>query len=499
MVTLNETELIVAGAAAALLILLFMVRTTRDARSLRRVQYLLDTVRGENAGLKAQVDALGSLEPKLDEARQSLTDALRREASLVARLDEREARLTEMRTQLESEFRAMSQKVINDAGAQFLREASQTFEKHHTNARADAEGYSRSVGDLLKPMKDTLQRYETGLREMRDQQKRAQGELAGQIATLAQSANAVQSEARTLAAALRAGPKARGRWGETTLRNVVELTGMSNYVDFDEQRSIAATDDGGRKQPDMVVTLPGERVVAVDSKVSLADWLDAAAAEDPEERNKAMERHGRSVWTHVQQLSAKDYGSALKKDGALDFVVMFIPGEAFFGAALEARPSLIEDAFQRGVLIATPTTLIAILKSIAHSWRQQNANDNARKIAGLAEDLYEALRNTGVHLAGLGKTIGKSVADYNKLVGNMERRVLPRARRFAEYEMPGTEKEIEEVAMQDDQVRLPLEGRDLLQIDDGSANGELPTGVETQTPDGAAPGAPAVSVNVAAG
>lgn len=462
MVLDTQTLLLAAAVTGWLSAAIFLVLRLQTGGRATRAEAALQEAHSEMGGLKGRLEAFDALRDELEYERERAARLEREEATLTTKLEEREANLRDLRERLENEFRSMSQKLVRETGDALLREAAQNFEKQHLVAKADAETYSKSVSDLLKPMRETLTRYEQGLREMRDQQKNAQGELTGQIKSLAESANAVQAEARTLAAALKAGPRTRGRWGETTLRNVVELTGMSAYCDFTEQKSVANEDGAGRKQPDMVVTLPGERVVAIDSKVSLSDWLDAAGTDDEKERAAALSRHSDAIWSHVRSLSAKDYASALRKDGAVDFVVMFIPGESFFTAAIEARPSLFEDAFQKDVLIATPTTLIAILKSIAQSWRQQKASDNARVVASLAQDLYESLQRTGGYLQTLGRSLGKTVGDYNRLVGNLESRVLPRARKFADYEMPGTEKALEETGNVEELPRLPAPNRDFV-------------------------------------
>lgn len=457
-----ENILIAAAVSGWLAALFFLITRLRKGAEAQRHAASLTTAETELAGLRGRLESFDAVKDELEFERQRSAELTHQGAALQTRLEERESNLNDLRTRLENEFRTMSQKLVRETGDALLREATQNFEKQHLLAKADAETYSKSVSDLLTPMRDTLTRYETGLREMRDQQKRAQGELTGQIHSLAKSASAVQAEARSLAAALKAGPRTRGRWGETTLKRVVEMTGMTPYCDFTEQYSVTAEDGSGRKQPDMVVTLPGERIVAIDSKVSLNDWLDATETDDDTVRAQALSRHGDAIWNHVRQLSAKDYAAALRKDGAMDFVVMFIPHDSFFAAAIESRPTLFEDAFQKDVLIATPATLIAILKSIAQSWRQQKASENARHVADLAQDLYESLQRTGGYLQTLGKSLGKSVGDYNKLVGNLESRVLPRARKFADYEMPGTEKALEPSPIVEETPRLPTENRDLL-------------------------------------
>jgi DNA recombination protein RmuC len=220
---------------------------------------------------------------------------------------------------------------------------------------------------------------------------------------------------------------------------VVEIAGMSAYVDFVEQ---ASHDDGERrKQPDMVVRLPGGRVVAVDSKVSLGAYLDAIEADAEDARAAHLSRHADDLWKHVKTLSAKEYAASLKD--SLDYVVMFVPGENYFSAALEARPQLYQDAFDRKILIASPTILIAMLKSAALNWRQEKMTEHAQAVAAMAKDLYDSLRVMGDNLGGVGKALASAVKKYNATVGGYESRVLSRARKFAEYEIPGVETEIE--------------------------------------------------------
>ncbi|MEL7488862.1 MAG: DNA recombination protein RmuC, partial [Pseudomonadota bacterium] len=337
------------------------------------------------------------------------------------------------------EFRAAASKALGDAHRTFLERADDAFARHRATSNAEADGRRRALDDLIKPMRDTLARYEDGLAAMRAEQSKARGELIGRIGDLAQTTNAVRLEANKLSSALRAGPKVRGRWGEEQLRNVVELAGMTAHVDFVEQKSYA--DENRRLQPDMIVALPGDRVIAVDSKVSINAFLDAAEAEEEALRAQHIERHASDLWAHVKTLSAKDYAAALRD--SLDFVVMFVPGENYFAAAMEARPALFQDAFERKVLIATPTTLLAMLKSAAFGWRQEKAAENAAEVARSARDLYESLKTFSGHLSGLGKSLEQSVSRYNDLVGGVEARVLPRARKLAALDVGGARDAIE--------------------------------------------------------
>ena len=318
----------------------------------------------------------------------------------------------------------------------FLERANETFEKQQSEAKAD-------VSKLIQPMRETLTRYEKGLTEMRQQQAKEQGQLTSRITELALSAQNVRQEAARLVTALQSGPKTRGNWGEAQLRNIVEQAGLSRYCDFSEQ--VHVNDGDSAKRPDMVVNLPGGKKLAIDSKVSLNAYLDAVDAETDALRDAAMLKHAEEIWAHVTQLGRKDYAASLRKDDALDFVIMFVPKESFFAAAMEMRPTLIEDAFAKKVLLASPTNLIAILKSVALVWRQENATENAEKVASMAGDLYQSLQTMTGHLTSLGKSLESSVRNYNKVLGGYEGRVLSRARKFAEYDLPDTQTEIPEI------------------------------------------------------
>jgi len=431
--------------------LFFIIRARRLARRLERTRIRLASVEaraGEVDGLK---DALAQ-------------ERLRRErleseaAADFVKLEERERALAELKTRMETEFKATTAQLLEGANEAFLKRAQETFQRYRENAENEGEKRRKALDDLLKPVSETLTRYEKGLADMRAEQHKSRGELKGQIGALAQSTLAVRQEAQKLATALRAGPKTRGRWGEEQLRNVVEMAGMSAYVDFEEQ---ASHDDGERrKQPDMVVRLPGGRVIAVDSKVSLGAYLDAVEAETDEARAAHFAKHAEDLWAHVKALSAKDYAASLRD--SLDYVVMFVPGENYFAAAMEARPQLYQDAFDRKILIATPTILIAMLKSAALNWRQEKMTEHAQAVAAMAKDLYDSLRVMGANMAGLGKALENAVKKYNSTIGGLESRVMSRARKFAEYELPGIDADIEVLQPVENAPRELRAGRDAL-------------------------------------
>lgn len=394
----------------------------------------------------------------LEEERAKRVALEAQSAAKDATIAERERALKELKERFDAEFKATTSAMLDQAHEAFLKRAKQTFETYRQSADAEGEKRRKALDDLLRPVSETLTRYEKGLSDMRAEQHKARGALIGQIEALSKSTAHVRDEAQKLAAALRAGPKTRGRWGEEQLRNVVEIAGMAPYVDFTEQ---ASHDDGeNRKIPDMVVRLPGGRVVAVDSKVSLGAYLDAVEAETDDARAASLTRHADDLWAHVKALSAKDYAASLRD--ALDYVVMFVPGENYYSAALEARPGLYQDAFDRKILIATPTILIAMLKSAALNWRQEKMTENAAAVAAMAKDLYDSLRRMGDNLSGLGKSIKSAVDRYNDLVANVEARVMPRARKFADYELPGVDAAIKEVSPLEVAPRELRAGRDLL-------------------------------------
>ena len=429
----------------------FIIQTRRESRRAARLRDELESARISLAGAREQLSAFDVVRDELAHERE-LRQQLQSEASANAvKLEERQKALDELKLRMETEFKATTAQLLEGANEAFLKRAGETFQRYSENAQSEGEKRRKALDDLLKPVSETLQRYEKGLAEMRDEQFKSRGALSNQIGELAKSTHDVRAEAQKLATALRAGPKTRGRWGEEQLRNVVEIAGMMAYVDFEEQ---ASHDDAEarRKQPDMVVNLPGGRKVAVDSKVSLGAYLDAVEAETEEARAAHLAKHADDLWKHVKSLSAKEYAASLRD--SLDYVVMFVPGENYFSAALESRPQLYQDAFDRKILIASPTILIAMLKSAALNWRQEKMTENAQAVAAMAKDLYDSLQVMSRNLAGLGKALSGALNKYNATVGGFESRVLSRARKFADYEIPGVDTEIEALAPLEETPRV---------------------------------------------
>jgi len=326
---------------------------------------------------------------------------------------------------LAERFEALSAQALDASTARFLEVAEGRLQAANATAAGELETRRAAVEHLIGPLKETLARVEEQLRESDAARSRSQGELAAQVALARESSEQLRAQTQALVTALRR-PEARGRWGELQLRRVVELAGMSAHCDFDEQ----VTAGDGTLRPDMVVRLAGGKNIVVDSKVSLAAYLEAAESEDEDVRAARMDAHARHLRDHVDRLAGKAYWAALSPSP--EFVILFIPGEAFLAPALERDPGLLEHALARKVHIATPTTLITMLRTAQYAWQQEALADNARAVFDLGRELYDRLGGLGRHVDQLGRALTKAVSTYNQAVGSLESRVLVTARRLNE-------------------------------------------------------------------
>jgi DNA recombination protein RmuC len=325
---------------------------------------------------------------------------------------------------------AQSAQVVAEA---LVRRASETFEAQEKLAQAKIEAQ-------LKPVADTLARFEAQTQAAEKARAEESGGLKRQIEQLLTASVATQAEARKLSAALRRGAGVQGRWGEQTLRNVLEAAGLTHRFDFIEQVSLDSEE--GRRRPDVAVRLPGAAVFVIDAKCSLNAFLDAQDAVDDAGREAALARHTQSVRAHIAGLSAKAYWDQFKAEGSPDFVAMFVPGDGFLAAALERAPDLMTEAMDRRVLLVTPTTLFALCKAVAYGWRVEDQAKNAEQVAALGRELYKRIATMGSHALRLGKSIEDSVKRYNEFAGSLETQVLTQARRFEDLAVDHEGKDI---------------------------------------------------------
>ena len=368
-----------------------------------------------------------------------------------AAITERQAVWEESRRQLVGEFAELSARALEHNTAQFLELADARLQATRTEATGELDQRRQAIEQLLTPLREQLGRYEQGLRLLELERQKAYTGLSDAVRTLSDSHDRLQAETRNLVTALRA-PATRGRWGEMQLRRVVEMAGMLEHCDFDEQ--VTATGDEGRMRPDMVVHLPGGRSVVVDAKVPLQAFLEAVEATDEEQRRVHLVAHARQLRSHVDALAKKGYWQQF--DRSPEFVVAFVPGDPLLAAAFEHDPTLLEHAMASHVVLATPTNLIALLRTVSASWQQEAVAENAREVQRIGRDLYKRLCTFGDHLARTGRGLAGAVDAYNKAVGSLERSVLPQARRFQDLGVVGSgEKELGELDELDTAPRRP--------------------------------------------
>ncbi|MBZ4658231.1 MAG: rmuC [Desulfacinum sp.] len=420
------------------------VEVDRVRREAAQIRESLLSETEKRAALAQEVRRIPALERELEEERRErnrLSEALgelRREMAVLettlqkerAAFQDQLSSYEQAREKMGQAFEALAAQALQKNTQIFLHLARNALAQFQDAAAADLEQKKQGLETLLSPLSQALGKYDQAVQALERERQQAYARLSQQVESLSAAQSQLIQETGKLVNALRQ-PQVRGRWGELTLRRVVELAGMSRHCDFSEQ---AAAPGPTALRPDMVVHLPGDRLVVVDAKVPLQGYLEAVEAPSEEDRARHLQNHARHLRAHIQQLASKNYWSQFAK--APDFVVLFVPGEAFFSAALEQDPGLIEAGMQQRVVLATPTTLIALLRAVAYGWQQQEMARNAQVISRLGRELHERLARMAGYLQDMGTHLTRAVESYNRTVGALERRVLVSARRFQELGIP---------------------------------------------------------------
>lgn len=448
---------ILLGGAAALI----AARKAHKAAECWRAKHECEV--RERARFQAVAERVPALENRIESLLAELSQVRSQHAEARTRLDEQAgvhekevAMLKDLRGEIDSDLKALTAEALRANQGAFLALANQVFEKHKVGADAELAARQTAVAELISPLQETLQSYREQIEQLERNRAQAYGALSGELKAVAETQHAVRAETTRLVQALRASPKTRGRWGEHTLQNVLELSGLSPYCDFSTEETFDRSE--AKIRPDVVIRLPGGRHLVVDAKTSTSAYLDAIEAASDADRERHLVLHAAQTRDHMRKLAAKSYWEGLTVTP--DFVVMFIPGDNFYAAAVERDSSLFEDAAAQRVIIVTPSTLIALAKAVAFGWRQEKVAENAQHVHELGRELYRRITVMAEHIHGCGGALGKAVKGFNDFIGSLEHLVMPQVRRFNELEVEGTATPIPVISHIDVEPRLLRADRD---------------------------------------
>jgi DNA recombination protein RmuC len=384
-----------------------------------------------NSGLETDIAALRSQIARMQAENSALLES---KAALEATLtserrnaDEKLQLLAQAGEGMRAEFESLAARALQNNNANFLDLAKATLERQQSEAKGELEKREKAVETLVKPIADSLKQVDEQVRALEEKRAHAYGTLSTQVESMLKTQQALQAETGNLVKALRE-PQARGRWGEVQLRRVIEMAGMLQYCDFDEQVTVIGEDK--RIRPDVVVKLPGDKQIVIDAKAPIMAYLASLEAPDDATRNALLADHARQVRAHIDSLASKRYWQQF--DATPEFVILFLPGEVFFRAAWDAYPELLEESVSQGVVVASPVTLIALLKAVSYGWNQRNVEESARKLIEASTTLYERLCTMTRHFDNLGSKLGGALDAYNSTIGSMQRSVFPAGRKVAE-------------------------------------------------------------------
>lgn len=447
-------------------------RLEEKARRAEEIERALESARTQITGLatekatfQEQATRVPVLEQQLDALSKQLAELSQSKADLDSNLaaqtaahEEKLKAIAGIREQIDNDLKIVAVETLRTNQEAFLQMAVQVFETHKLGAVTELETRSKAIEALFVPITETLKAYQDGISELEKSRATAYGALSSELKNVVDTQNAVRLETSRLVNALRAAPKTRGRWGEHTLKRVLELSELTPHCDFKTEESVDS--DAGRLRPDVIVNLPGNRSLVIDAKTSTSAYIDAVEAVDEDIREQHLQLHAKQLRTHMKQLAGKAYWDSIGT--APDFVVMFIPGDNFYVAAAERDPKLFEDAVASKVLIVTPATLIALAKAVAYGWRQEKVAENAKMVHELGKDLYRRLSTMSGHISGTGDALGQAVKRYNDFVGSLEGSVMPQARRFRDLEVEGTGTEMKMLSVVEIEPRQLRTDRDMV-------------------------------------